>query len=543
MANILIVDDDLPFRKIIEEMLQTNEVTCSSASNAGDARKALKDQKIDLVMADIDLPGESGLDLSQFVLSKYADTAVIIMTGIDDAELGKHALDIGAYGYIAKPIEKNSLLFCVNSALKRARLERENRQYRENLESLVAEQTAELRRSDRRFRELIEDSIQGILIHRNHKPLFVNQTWASIHGYTIDEIYQMESVVPLMSQKDQKRMVEYKKARLRGEYAPTNYEYQGIRSDGTSVWLENRVMQVRWDGDMAIMTIIIDITERKILEAQLLQAQKLESIGQLAAGISHEINTPIQYVGYNTQFFKEQFEHLDPLFDQHQELLQAARAGKVPDDLLIRAESALEALDLPFIREEIPPALDQTIEGVEHVSKIVRAMKEFSHPGTDDKAQIDLNQAIESTVVVARNEWKYVAEVTTELDPDLPLVPCLPADLNQVILNMIVNAAHAIGEVVDQGSEKGTISISTRRQNGWAEIRIKDTGTGIAEKHRSRIFDPFFTTKEVGKGTGQGLAISHSIIADKHSGTLNFETETGKGTTFVIRLPIEPQVN
>ncbi|MBW2127660.1 MAG: hypothetical protein JRH08_18935 [Deltaproteobacteria bacterium] len=156
---------------------------------------------------------------------------------------------------------------------------------------------------------------------------------------------------------------------------------------------------------------------------------------------------------------------------------------------------------------------------------------------------MDLNHAIENTITVAKNEWKYVAEMETDFDPALPPVPCLPGELNQVILNMIINAAHAIADVMGDGSKgKGTIRITTRRDGNWAEIRISDTGTGIPEAIRDRIFDPFFTTKEVGKGTGQGLAIARSMIVDKHGGTIDFETQEGKGTTFIIRLPLEEKV-
>jgi signal transduction histidine kinase len=166
-------------------------------------------------------------------------------------------------------------------------------------------------------------------------------------------------------------------------------------------------------------------------------------------------------------------------------------------------------------------------------------MKEFSHPDTKEKIPLDLNHAINSTITVARNEWKYVADMETDFDSSLPLVSCLPGEINQVILNLIVNAAHAIADVVKKGGlEKGKIKVQTRNCSEWAEIRIQDSGTGIPKKVQSRIFDPFFTTKEIGKGTGQGLAIARSVIVDKHGGSIHFETEEGKGTTFIIRLPL-----
>ncbi len=202
----------------------------------------------------------------------------------------------------------------------------------------------------------------------------------------------------------------------------------------------------------------------------------------------------------------------------------------------------MEEADLDFLMEEIPPALEQALTGIERVSKIVRAMKEFSHPGSEEKNAVDINRAIENTITVARNEWKYVAEMKLDLAPDLPLVPCLVGEFNQVILNIIVNAAQAIAGVVgDNSGRKGLITVTTRNADGWAEIRVSDTGPGIPPEAQARIFDPFFTPKDVGKGTGQGLALAHSVIVDKHGGALTFETEEGKGTTFIIRIPLSKE--
>lgn len=286
--------------------------------------------------------------------------------------------------------------------------------------------------------------------------------------------------------------------------------------------------------------ILVDLSERKKMEAELRRAEKLESIGQLAAGIAHEINTPTQYAGDNTRFLEEAFRDLERIMELYDTLLTSLKAGKPVEGLAGEIEAAVRTADLEYVREEIPKAIQQSLEGIERISTIVRAMKEFSHPGTDEKTGVNLNKAIESTITVARNEWKYIADLITNFDPNLPLVPCLPGEINQVFLNMIVNAAHAIAEKQknDEAQNKGTITISTRAHGDAAEILISDTGSGIPEDIRSRIFDPFFTTKEVGKGTGQGLAISHSVIVDKHGGTISFDTEIGKGTTFVLRLPL-----
>ncbi len=314
------------------------------------------------------------------------------------------------------------------------------------------------------------------------------------------------------------------------------------RPDGSEGFLGITVNPVR-NGDATLSGFFLlgaDITERLSLETQLVHAQKLESIGRLAAGIAHEINTPIQYVGDNTRFLEDSFGDLLRLHAKQAEVAQAAEEG-APDPSLIEACKALaDEIDVAYLNEEIPKAISQSLEGVERVAKIVRAMKDFSHPGTGEKAPCDLNKAIESTITVARNEWKYVAEVVTEFDSSLPLVACLPAEFNQVILNIIVNAAHAIADVVEEDSQdKGAITIRTRQEGDWAVVSISDTGTGIPKEAQGAIFDPFFTTKEVGKGTGQGLAIARNVIVDKHGGTLTFESEQGKGTTFVIRMPIE----
>ena len=272
---------------------------------------------------------------------------------------------------------------------------------------------------------------------------------------------------------------------------------------------------------------------------QLLQAQKLESIGLLAAGIAHEINTPTQYVGDNTRFLRDGLNDLLKALDLCEELVNPSNEPCDWEERAARYKAALQELDVEFLREEIPKAVEQSLEGLERVTRIVRAMKDFSHPGAEGKEAVDLNKGIESTITVAQNEWKYVAEIVTDFDPALPPVSCLAGDFNQVILNIVINAAHAIADVVGKDTgEKGTITITTRRDGGWAEIRIADTGTGISEEHRSKVFDHFFTTKEVGKGTGQGLAIAYAVVTEKHGGTITLETEMGQGTTFIIRLPI-----
>lgn len=280
-----------------------------------------------------------------------------------------------------------------------------------------------------------------------------------------------------------------------------------------------------------------DITDRLRVEAEMAQTQKLESIGKLAAGIAHEINTPTQYIGDNTRFLQDSFQQLTVVLQQYHSVIMVLKDRELASDIIVDLESALEKADLKYMLEEIPKAIQQSLEGIERVATIVRAMKEFAHPDQGQRTLTDLNKAIQSTITVARNEWKYVADVAVDLEPGLPLVPCYVGEFNQVILNLIVNATHAI--VDRRTSGKGTITVTTRSRPSSVEVRIQDTGTGIPADIRDKIFDPFFTTKEVGKGTGQGLAIARSVIVKKHGGSLTFETELGVGTTFVVSLPTD----
>ena len=279
-----------------------------------------------------------------------------------------------------------------------------------------------------------------------------------------------------------------------------------------------------------------ETTEELKLEAQLRQVQKLEAIGELAAGIAHEINTPIQYIGDNIQFLKDAMVDMFRLVETYQQSCMTS----LSEGEQARINGLREEIDWDFLHEEMPSALEQALEGRNRVAEIVRAMKEFAHPGDETLTPVDVNHAVENTLSVSRNEWKYVAEVETALAHDMPHVPCYPASFNQVLLNLVVNAAHAIRDAREKGGpDKGLIRIETGARNGSAEVRISDTGCGIAPENLERIFEPFFTTKDVGKGTGQGLALAHSVVVDRMGGSIDVESEPGKGTTFCISLPLD----
>jgi len=323
------------------------------------------------------------------------------------------------------------------------------------------------------------------------------------------------------------------------EYRKAMEERSTRRFEGYFVSAKKWFACTAYPTDSGLLILAQDVTEKHAIDDQWRSAQKMEAIGQLAAGIAHEINTPIQYVGDNTQFLKESWEQAANILELAQQLRKGISGASGETPICAQFDASLKAADLSYLREEVPKAIDQTLDGVQRVAKIVRAMKEFSHPGSEEKQAVDLNKAVEATVTIARNEWKYVADVDLKLDHDLPLVTCLAGEINQVLLNLLVNSAHAIAEAQERsGGVKGIITISTLHDGPWAELRIQDSGIGIPELIRDRIFDPFFTTKEVGKGTGQGLTLAQTVIVKKHSGKIWFETEAGHGTTFFVRLPL-----
>ncbi len=303
-----------------------------------------------------------------------------------------------------------------------------------------------------------------------------------------------------------------------------------------------RTLELRESND-ALATEIAERARaeeaRLALQRELSQTQKMESLGTLAGGIAHEINTPVQYVGENLKFLQESFADLAGLLDQYQALVVKLKGEGLHAVTIDELAAKEEAADTEFLRAEIPESVAQSLEGIQRITEIVRAVKEFSYPDAlqeKTRSPVDLNHAIATTITVSRNQYKYVADLVTDFDPELPHVPCYPGQFNQVILNLIVNAAHAIA---DAGRDKqGQITITTRRVDDWAEIRIADTGIGIPAENLGKIFDPFFTTKEPGRGTGQGLSISHTIITKKHGGTIAVESESGVGTAFDIRLPL-----
>ncbi|MEM6985096.1 MAG: ATP-binding protein [Pseudomonadota bacterium] len=327
---------------------------------------------------------------------------------------------------------------------------------------------------------------------------------------------------------------------------PVRTEILNYAKSGNAYWVEIACNPVfDHEGNVQrFISIERDITEQKQrskLEQELHSARKLEAVGQLAAGIAHEINTPCQYVGDNVVFFADAVSDLLPVMENVARVLSSVDTESDAKAALAEARKLLEASDLDFFVEELPDSILQAKEGINRISEIVRAMKDFSHPGTEKQAT-DLNRSVENCLTVSRSEWKYVAQVDLSLDQSLPPAIVSAGEINQVCVNMIVNAAHAIADRFksDVGA-MGTIRVVTRCDGDRAIIEIGDNGAGMSDSVKAKIFDPFFTTKEVGRGTGQGLSIAYDIVVNRHSGTITVESEPGEGTRFIIALPLDGQ--
>lgn len=308
------------------------------------------------------------------------------------------------------------------------------------------------------------------------------------------------------------------------------------KKTGTQIWaiLNAKTIYDDYGNFKWIDGFVEDITEIRKLEQQLIQSQKMEAIGQLAAGIAHEINTPTQFVSDNLNFLKDSFASMLKVLTKFAEIYTPLSNQTMLDSI----NNLKKSMDYDFIISEVPLAIQQSQDGLDRISTIIRAMKDFSHPANEDLVTMEVNHMLESTLTVARNEWKYNCDVDVQLDPSNPIIQCYPGELNQAFLNIIVNAAQAIKEKVKNTNEKGKITISTKAQNDYVEVRITDTGVGISSENKDKLYNPFFTTKEPGKGTGQGLSLVHHSVVKKHKGAIDFESELGVGTTFILKLPL-----
>lgn len=413
------------------------------------------------------------------------------------------------------------------------------KEHRERLE-LVDELTE--------FRQTLDSVHDSVLIFDSDSLafLYVNQGTIDRLEYSEQELLTM-TPLEIKHGYDRDRFLDFLQELRERSGESVTYQSEHRTKNGRIIPVEVSLMHVnRTDGRAHFIAIVRDISERlreerekEFLQARLLNEQKMASVGQLAAGIAHEINTPAQYVASNMDFIDKSFGDIEKVLSGVSDFLKA-RSAVIPEEQGVKELTGLlEDADCDYLREEVPRAISQTKEGVRKISSIVQAMKKFSHPGSKEKASADLNRIIETTLTIASNEYKYIAELETNLDPDLPALELLTDEMGQALLNIIVNATHALADAAEaQPSFKGRITITTGHDDEAVWVRLSDNGPGIPEDIRDKIFDPFFTTKEVGKGTGQGLAIVYDVIVNKHNGTVTCTSEAEGGAVFFIRLPL-----
>jgi PAS domain S-box-containing protein len=584
-SRVLIVDDNRAIHEDFQKIFQRDDrlarqIDQTEAALFDEVEPAVERPEEDGFQLDSGYQGESGLDLVRQALESgrpYAmafmdvrmppgwdgvettakiweldpDIQIVICTAYSDyawdemlAKLGK----TDRFVILKKPFDNIEVLQLAHSLTRKWRLLQESKAKLAGLEVLVAARTAEIFQEQEKFKAIFDNSPEGIFqISVDGRFLSANPALAAICGYSFPaELIAQVTDPRTQLYADAERWEEFQR-RMREEGSVGDFELEIKCKDGSKKWVSQAACKVAKPGDPAFyyQGFLVDVTARKqarrerdLMEAHLQQGHKLESVGRLASGIAHEINNPLQCIGGNVDFADESFR--DFMVSLAAESAPASVGSTGP----AVAGGSDPGAETAYFMKEIPAALDQARQGVERVAKIVRALGDFSSRPKAGKIATDLNRAIETILTVSRGEWGEAAAMVTDFDGGLPPVHCWPDELNQALLNVIVNAAHAIADAAKAApgvkSAKGTIRITTRRLGSLAEIRVSDMGPGVPEPIRGRIFDPFFTTKEVGRGAGLGLTVARSIIVNKHAGQITFETSAGQGTTFIIRLPLGP---
>ena len=530
MPTVLIADDMRVERMILKAHLSKwgYDVIETDGGEAA-LKELLKPDGPQMAILDWVMPGMTGPEVVRIVRAQRKNAYVycILVTALGSKADIIEGLQAGADDYVTKPVNADELQVRLNGAQRL-------------IGALEAQRLSELK-----MQALLDSAGDAILITNPDGVIESANPHASRLFAGGDEDLNGKSVLNFIDDAAVKEIfaehliaVSELGAELQSQ--SRRREVSVKRGDGGTSVVAIKVSRLNPDDPSQLSIFMTDITEQKRLEVKVQHTNKLEAVGQLAAGIAHEINTPIQFVGDSVGFARESADQLLQLIELYDKTLDNLPDGVVSEDSWESIDDLREDADIEFLQQQLPLSFNRAGEGLARIAKIVRAMKEFSR--RDEVLEMknaSIEEGLQSTLVVAQNEYRYVADVEEYYD-DLPPVRCNLGDLNQVFLNLIVNASHAIADKIGlRPQEKGIIRVKTYRENDVAVVEIGDTGNGIPSHLHERIFEPFFTTKEVGRGSGQGLAISHSIIVDKHKGQLNFETQEGVGTTFYIRLPIQ----
>ena len=555
-VSILLAEDDMVVSRSIADYLVSLGYFVTEARTGTEALGFFRELLPHLVITDLQMPVLGGIKLLEIIKSESELTPCILVSGQGTMQDVIEGLRLGAWDYLTKPIHPLELLkHSVERALERAQLLREAQDHQVYLEKAIEQRTADLLvQNSRLAAEIRERQVQQELVleARNEWERTLNALPDMIAIVDLEHrVIRLNAALEKKLNRPRSEIIGHDCLMCRDAFPHLHNDFLRDRQArmleiydraGDTYYSLHLLPFYAVDGELiGSVHIFHDITpqkksmkEKEILHAQLLQAHKLESVGQLASGIAHEINTPTQFVSSNVSFLEEAFTDVRKMVAT---LINADSRQELTGEIL---QEAMDTADWPYLECEIPLAIKQSREGLSRVTHLVRAMKEFSHPGSKEIEHVDINHLIEMTVTVARNEWKYSSELQLDLAPDLPGVFCMAGEIGQVLLNLMVNAAHTITEKLGRTPEggKGLITIKTETDGPFVLIHITDTGCGIPDFARAKVFDPFFTTKAVGSGTGQGLAIAYDVVTNKHGGTLTFTSVIGQGTTFSIRLPI-----
>jgi two-component system, NtrC family, sensor kinase len=500
-------------------------------------------------------PGWDGLETIEHLWEIDSELQIVICTAFSDHswnEITNRFPDEHRLLLLKKPFDVVEVCQLASSLSRKWHVEQTTRMTLHNLEETIESRTAEmrheleercrmevaLRASESEFASIFETASDGIvIIDEAGNIVRCNSAVRRMTGKSSEELSGAEFTNLVDDSAEHSGQVSF--SELLERTGGNSAQEVNLKSgDNKLIPVSVSTSEFRV-GDRRRFTVTLrDMTEQKKLHRELTQAQKLESIGQLAAGIAHEINTPMQCVSGNVEFLRNCYVRLFQVLDSYQDYLGGPERSW--PDRKATMDRLKEECRYEHLRQQAPSAIEEAADAVKKVIEIVRAMKAMSHPGTQEKVLTDVNQLIQSAATICRNRWKYAAELTLDLEQDLPAIMALPAELNQVMLNLIVNAADAVIDKVGQeGDTLGVITIRTRLDGGGVLIAVEDTGSGIPEGIKEKIFDQFFTTKEVGKGTGQGLAISYDAVVNKHGGRIWADSVVGEGTTFSVWLPLD----
>ena len=395
------------------------------------------------------------------------------------------------------------------------------------------------RQAENQMDSIVETAADGIITMTAEGHIeSSNQAASTLFGYTRDEFLGM-TFCQLLKDEEIRSWKDCLRRYLTDspDKQPPAQDLNGVNKEGHVFPLLVSISRYDAHDGPRWTAILRDLTEYKQLQSKLQRARKLESVGQLAAGVAHEINTPMQFIYQNVEFSRHCFERIDRVFKAFDENLQKDGPSKPWEQRWDEMLAVKETEQYSMIRTELPEAIEECLDGVRRVVDIIQAMERFTLPGTEDFEPMDINKALKSATTVAQSALRKVALIDFQLEPGIPEVNCMGHEINQVLLNLIINAADAIAEKYGESQDvRGHLTLRTLSETDHVLISVEDDGCGISEDIVDRIYDPFFTTKDVGQGTGQGLALAYNAV-QKHGGTIDFDSTPGEGTTFTIRLP------